>query len=324
MEIAELAAPVRDYFDRFETEFENRFRASIPLADKVVGYLAAKKGKRLRPLMVFLCAALHGRLNSRTMSAAVVIELFHTATLVHDDVVDESDLRRGAPTVNGIWGNKISILIGDLLFSKTLAAIVELQDNEAVDVLAKTAERITEGELLQIAYARRPLLSEQNYLDLIGKKTAALFNASCRLGAMTAGGKDAELTAMADFGENYGLAFQIMDDLLDYSGDPSELGKPTGSDLREGKVTLPLIHALEHADESQRQQILQALNRGVQSDDEAQQIVRFAEDHGGFEYARDKARSYAEKALAVLESYPDSLSRRSLASLVGRSLDRRR
>lgn len=322
VEIAEIAAPVQDFFDRFESEFLNRFKSAVPLADQAVNYLARKKGKRLRPLLVFLTASLHGRLTPRTMSAAVVIEMFHTATLVHDDVVDESHLRRGSRTVNDIWGNRISILIGDLLFSKTLAGIVDLQDTEAVAVLAETAERITEGELLQIAYSREGTLSEESYFDLIAKKTASLFNASCQLGAMTVGENGAARRKMAEFGENFGIAFQIMDDLLDYIGDEKLMGKPTGSDLREGKVTLPLIFALRQAESKERLRIIDMITEGISNDEQAKQIIRFADEYGGIQYAHDQVRAYLKNALAVLESYPDSPSRRSLAALVELSTSR--
>lgn len=322
MDIAEIAAPVKEYFDRFESEFIDKFGSSVPLIDQVVRYLSGKRGKRLRPLFVFLSASLHGDLTPRTMSAAIVVEMFHTATLVHDDVVDESDLRRGARTVNDIWGNKISILIGDLLFSKTLAGIVDLQDNDAVGILSAAAERITEGELLQIEYSKSPQLQESDYFDLISKKTAALFNASCQLGAMTVGRKDASLEHMAAFGENYGVAFQIMDDLLDYVGQEEKLGKPTGSDLREGKITLPLIYALDSAPAAARREVLDLLKRGIETDQQVQAIISFTKANGGVAYAQKHVKEYTEKALAALAPYPDSRGKRSLINLVHHSVSR--
>jgi octaprenyl-diphosphate synthase len=322
VEIAEIAEPVKKYLDRFEIEFTNKFKSTVPLADEVARYLSGKRGKRLRPLLVFLSASLHGDWNARTMSAAIVVEMFHTATLVHDDVVDESHLRRGARTVNDIWDNRISILVGDLLFSKTLASIVDLQDNDAVAILASAAERITEGELLQIAYSNTLKLEEGEYFDLISKKTAALFNVSCQLGAMTVGEKGSVLSNMATFGENYGIAFQIMDDLLDYVGDIKTLGKPIGSDLREGKITLPLIFALDHAGEKKRTEVMEMLNQGIQSDEQVQKIIHFTQEQGGIHYAQAHVQTYTENALKALDAYSDSPAKRSLIELVALSTNR--
>lgn len=322
MDIVEIAAPVKEYFNNFEFEFERKFKSNIPLADQVIQYIAEKKGKRLRPLLVFLSAALHGKLTSKTMSAGIVVEMFHTATLVHDDVVDESNLRRGARTVNDIWDNKISILIGDLLFSKTLSSIVDLQDSHAVAILSSAAEQITEGELLQIAFTGAPTLKEIDYFDLISKKTAALFAASCQLGALTVGTNGEALQYMEKFGGNYGIAFQIMDDLLDYQGDSKNLGKPTGNDLRAGKVTLPLIRALETAEEDQRRPILQLLQDGVQSDEQIKQIIGFAIDRGGIEYAKTLIHHHTQLALGALAHYPDSTVKKSLFELVKHSVHR--
>ena len=322
MNITEIAAPVSEYFERFETEFENKFHSAVPFVDKVIQYIAKKRGKRLRPLLVFLTAKLYGALTQKSMNAGIVVELFHTATLVHDDVVDESNLRRGSRTVNDIWDNKISILIGDLLFSKTLSSIADLDDTEAVAVLSAAAELITEGELLQIAYAANSLISEKDYFDLISKKTAALFSASCQLGVLSVKSDKKALTLMEGFGNNYGIAFQIMDDLLDYLGDTDKLGKPTGNDLRDGKVTLPLIHALAVAEESERDKIIEILDRGAETDDQIDQIVNFAIAQGGVDYAKKLVKDYTGMALSFLEEIPASDAKDSLVELVHHSTRR--
>jgi len=322
VELIEIAEPVREYFDKFEDEFEGKFHSQVPLVEQVVHYLAEKRGKRLRPLLVFLTARLHGELTPRTMSASLVVEMFHTATLVHDDVVDESALRRGARTVNDIWDNKISILIGDLLFSKTLASIVDLQDTYAVAILSAAAERITEGELLQIAFAGEPGLTEADYFDLISKKTAALFSASCQLGALTVGQDGKAVENMNAFGEHYGMAFQITDDLLDYLGDKQKLGKPTGNDLREGKITLPLIYALEQASERQSAEVRTILDRGIQSEEEIEFIVQFVKAQGGVDYSLQLVNQYTDQALNALDIYPDSAAKQSLIQLVHYSVKR--
>lgn len=322
MNIAEIARPVQDFFEKFDSAFEAKFHSQVPLVDKVVNYIAAKKGKLLRPLIVFLTAKLHGELVEKTMSAAVVVEMFHTATLVHDDVVDESRLRRGSRTVNDIWDNKISILIGDLLFSKTLASIVDLHDNHAVAILSAAAERITEGELLQIVLTDNARVSEEEYFDLISKKTASLFSAACRMGALSIRDEAMSLQNMAGFGENFGMAFQIMDDLLDYLGHVDKLGKPTANDLREGKVTLPLIHALNTASHAAGAKIYSILERGIKSDEEIDHIVSFVVNQGGVDYAKALVRQYAARALEYLTIYEDSAAKKSLFQLVADSTNR--
>ncbi len=322
MDISEIAVPVSDYFERFESEVESKFRSAVPLVDKVIRYIARKRGKRLRPLLVFLTAKLHGELTQKSMNAGIVLELFHTATLVHDDVVDESNLRRGSRTVNDIWDNKISILIGDLLFSKTLASIVDLQDAKAFAILSSAAELITEGELLQIAFASNSLINEEDYFDLISKKTAALFSAACQLGVLSVKRDDIALSRMEKFGYNYGIAFQIMDDLLDYLGDQSKLGKPTGNDLQDGKVTLPLIHALKNAETSEKVHILEMLEQGVETKDQIDHVVNFAVVQGGVDYARELVKDYMDKALRYLDESPESEAKRSLVELVHYSINR--
>jgi len=314
--LTEIAAPVHEYFAGFDSVFHDKLRSSVPLVDKVVQYIAQKRGKRLRPLFVFLSAKLHGKLTPKAMDAGIVVEMFHTATLVHDDVVDESSLRRGSRTVNDIWDNKISILIGDLLFSKTLTSIVALRDHHAVAILSAAAERITEGELLQIALTADSNVSEEDYFDLISKKTAALFSASCQLGVLTAGQNGPALENMKTFGENYGIAFQIMDDLLDYMGHQDKLGKPTGNDLREGKMTLPLIHALGTAETSERDAIMEIMDRGIDRENDIQRIVDFVTAQGGVEYAMDLVQQYTNQALSTLEGYSNSEARQSLIDLV--------
>ncbi len=322
MEITEIATPVSEHFDRFESEFEQKFHSVVPLVDKVIQYIARKRGKRLRPLLVFLIAKMHGYLTQKTMDAGIVVELFHTATLVHDDVVDESNLRRGSRTVNDIWDNKISILIGDLLLSKTLASIVDLNDTTAIAILASAAELITEGELLQISYAGNSLISEKEYFDLIAKKTAALFSASCQLGVRSVKKDGPALERMKEFGWNYGIAFQIMDDLLDYLGEESKLGKPTGNDLRDGKVTLPLIRALAAAPEKDKRHALDILERGAETEDDIDYVVNFAVEQGGVDYAKKLVSDYTNKALAMLDGIPDSDAKTSLVNLVHYSINR--
>ncbi len=305
----------------FESAFEQVLHSNISLAEQVIRYIAGRKGKRLRPLLVFLSARLHGQTTAKTMEAGVIVELLHTATLIHDDVVDESTLRRGSPTVNHLWNNKISVLIGDFLFSRTLTALVGLQDPEALAIISEAANRITEGELIQIDHDHDYEMGENVYFDLVSKKTAALFSAACALGAWSVADGFESQSKMRLFGENLGIAFQIKDDLLDYVGETAKLGKPTGNDIRENKVTLPLIHALARAGNSRRQEILRLLESGV-DEDGIRKVVAFVNDFGGVDYSTRTAKEYGEKACAILQTYPASETKTCLNTLVEFAINR--
>ncbi len=316
MNIDFITGPVEEHLRAFESAFADTLHSRIPLAEQVVRYVAGLKGKRLRPLLVFLTAELHGQPCEKSMNSALVVELLHTATLVHDDVVDNSNLRRGASTVNNLWDNRISVLIGDLLFARTLSCMVKLKDAIAMDVLAETTDRITEGELLQIEKAGDATMDESIYMDWIGKKTASLLSASCALGALSVPAGVARFEDMKQFGENLGIAFQIKDDLLDFSGDTAKLGKPVGNDLQEHKITLPLIHALQSAGAEERVQAMAWLEQPVLDDETVQRIVSFVKAKGGLTYADAVARKYAGQAAAILTKYPDSAVNTMLKKLV--------
>lgn len=311
-----ILQPVRSDLEQFEHHFDRLLHSDIPLADQVVQYIARYRGKRLRPILTFLCARLHGKANSTTLQSGIVVELLHTATLVHDDVVDDSDRRRGMPTVNNMWNNKISVLVGDYLFSKTLTALVELQDSEALTIFSQTAQEITEGELLQIERANDFDLAQQTYFELIEKKTASLFCASCELGTLSVDGLPENRRRMREFGKSLGLAFQIQDDVLDYIGDRDKLGKPTGNDIRENKITLPLIHAFSRAEEGEKQSILDLFRSGKITDIEVERVVDFARRLGGVDYARRVAADFAQSAKRLLQAYPPSDNRETLERLV--------
>ncbi len=321
MDITKILAPVQSDMREFEPAFEQVLHSDISLAEEVIRYIAGRKGKRLRPLLVFLSARLHGHTTAKTMQASVIVELLHTATLIHDDVVDESTLRRGSPTVNHLWSNKISVLIGDFLFSRTLTALVGLKDYDALAIISEAANRITEGELIQVDHDHDYEMGEDVYFDLVSKKTAALFSAACSLGAWSvADGAEARLK-MRLFGEYLGIAFQIKDDLLDYIGETAKLGKPTGNDIRENKVTLPLIYALAHAEHSRRMEILDLLESGV-DETGIQKVVSFVNDHGGVDYSTRIAKEYGEKACNILQTYPGSEIRTCLNELVEFAINR--
>ncbi|NIA31547.1 MAG: polyprenyl synthetase family protein [Actinobacteria bacterium] len=306
MNINEIIFPVKEELDEFENTFVNFLHSNVPLVEQIVQYISTKRGKRLRPMLVFMAAKLHGEITAKTLSASIVIEMLHTATLIHDDVVDESAQRRGSPTVNNVWSNKISILVGDFLFSKTLAGMLDLRDIEALAIISEAAKLITEGELLQIAHDQDFAMDESIYFDLVSRKTAALFSAACELGALTTGANGESREKMKEFGENLGIAFQIKDDLLDYIGIEEELGKPTGNDIREKKVTLPLIFALSHSSLENRNAILVKLDKGVQGEEEIADVVRFVRENGGIDYSMDTANNYGQKAIKILEEYSNS------------------
>jgi len=317
-----IFAPAQEPLAQFEVSFAEILHSQIPLAEQVVRYISALKGKRMRPLMVFLSSQLHGAVNQKSIGAAIVVELLHTATLVHDDVVDNSVLRRGKPTVNHLWDNRISVLVGDLLFSRTLTAVLDLHDQAALGILSETANRITEGELMQLERGQEYTLEEADYFDLVAKKTAALFSASCELGALAVTADAGARQRMKLFGEHLGIAFQIKDDLLDYMGEIDKLGKPVGNDIRENKITLPLIYALNQADVKTRDAILQLLQAKEIGEDQIQTIVQFVRNAGGLDYAQSVAGRLAQQANEILAVYPDSESKYALTQLVQFSIQR--
>ena len=322
MKIKEIISPVQNQLTEFEIAFNKRLHSNIPLAEKVVRYVADKKGKRLRPMLVFLTAEMHGKSNEITSASSLVIELLHTATLIHDDVVDDSNLRRGAPTVNNMWNSKISILVGDFLFSKTLTSMVDMNSLEALSILSDAANKITEGELLQLDNDHLVGLNESIYFDLISKKTASLFSASCQLGTLSVTDDKIALKKMHLFGENLGIAFQITDDLLDYTGNETKLGKPTGNDIRENKITLPLIFSLAKAENKTRDFILSKFGNGTIEDKDVNYIINFARDYGGVDYSIQTAKTFAERANQILTTYSESQANNSLKQLVQFSIDR--
>lgn len=316
MNIHEIASPVLNDLEQFETDFARSLHSDIPLAEQVVRYIADKKGKRIRPMLVFLTARLHGDATPKTMQSSIVIEMLHTATLVHDDVVDDSTLRRGSPTVNNIWDNKISVLVGDFLFSKTLTSMLDIQDFTALSIFSETTKQITEGELLQIEMDHDYNMDEPTYLNLIAKKTASLFSASCQLGILSVSQNSADRQKMKDFGHHLGMAFQIKDDLLDYTGTELLLGKPTGNDIRENKITLPLIYSLSQTPAKSKKRIISLLQKKKKTDDDIQSVVAFVRDAGGVDYSFATAQKYARSAGMSLSTYPDSIYKSNLANLV--------
>ncbi|MFH1861573.1 MAG: polyprenyl synthetase family protein, partial [bacterium] len=269
-----------------EREMRSVLTSDVKMVDNIVRYIVKRRGKNLRPILTLLCASLFGKPNSLTIKAAVIVELLHTATLVHDDVVDDSKVRRGFPSINAIWKNKASVLVGDYLLAKALTEMLELRNFAVLDILSITARRMSRGELLQIAKVRKLDITEEVYFDMIADKTAALFSACSELAAV-ANGQNGEIrTSLRNFGEKIGLAFQIRDDVLDFEGKITLLGKPTLADLKEKKITLPLIHAMFVGEKTEGKRIIRLIDRGMKTKNQSL-VLDFIRKHHGMEYAHD-------------------------------------
>lgn len=310
-----------DDLKRVDQEMRAVLSSDVLLVDKVVRYLVKHKGKSLRPMMTLLCARLFGEPRQEAVKVAVIVELLHTATLVHDDVVDDSPVRRGWPSLNAIWKNKVSVLVGDYLLAKALANMLDLRDFAVLDVLGTTARRMSRGELLQIAKVRKLDITEEVYFDMIADKTAALFSACCELAAITSGADREARDCLRQYGEKLGLAFQIRDDVLDFEGRKSLLGKPTLGDVKERKITLPLIHALRVSRNGEGKQIRKLIERGLKNN-ARDQVLDFLKRYQGIEYATAAANRLRDEALASLSSFPDSPGRRALEGFARFAVER--
>lgn len=301
---------VADDFSRVNDLIIKRLSSDVPMVEKIAHYIIESGGKRLRPLLVLLSSRAAGYRQDEHLKLAAVIEFLHTATLLHDDVVDTSDMRRGRSTANVRWGNAPSVLVGDFLYARAFEMMVELQNLRIMDVLSHATAVIAEGEVMQLMNVKNPDLDESQYMEVIHNKTAMLFEASSHTGALLAGADKTQETALKDYGKHLGLAFQLVDDVLDYRGDAEAMGKNVGDDLAEGKTTLPLIYAMEKGVEEERQLIRQAIRKGGLDDLPA--ILGIVESSGALEYTMAKAREQAALAADCLNALPDSPYRESL------------
>jgi octaprenyl-diphosphate synthase len=318
--VEQIKAPVAQELELFEGKFRDSMKSSVPLLDKITAYIVKRKGKQLRPMFVFLSAKMCGELNESTHRAAALIELLHTATLVHDDVVDDSNMRRGFFSVNALWKNKIAVLVGDYLLSRGLLLSVDNNDFHLLQIVSRAVREMSEGELLQIEKARRLDIQEPVYFEIIRQKTASLIASCCASGAASVTRDEATIKKMHQFGEYTGIAFQIKDDLFDYgSGD---IGKPSGIDIKEKKMTLPLIFALNKADRSEKRRIINIIKNHNEEPEEVQKVIQFVTTSGGLEYATGKMNEYKEKALDILNEFPESPARTSLIQLVNFTVER--
>jgi octaprenyl-diphosphate synthase len=318
-----IKKPVEKEMAEFEAYFGKTMRSDIPLLNIILNYVLRRKGKQMRPLLVFLTAKLNGNIGEPTFVAATFIELLHTASLVHDDVVDDANERRGALSINALWNSKVAVLVGDYMLSKGMLISVEKNRFDMLEIVSEAVKSMSEGELLQIQKARKLNIKEEDYFKIITCKTAALLSACTACGARSVSDNPDITLLMKDFGENIGIAFQIRDDILDYEG-TGLTGKTVGNDIKERKITLPLIHALEQSPSSKRKQILGVMKRKKKSKSEINEVISFVSDYGGIEYAEMKMDQYRDKALAILDSYPDSDVKESLKEFVRYTTSRKK
>ena len=313
MTLQDIADPIQPHLDAFGHVFRDSLRSKIGLVELITKYIVRQKGKKVRPILVLLSAELCGGVNEKTYRGATLVEILHTATLVHDDVVDDADTRRGFPSINAVWKNKIAVLMGDYLLSRGLLLSLEKDDFHFLKITSTAVRRMSEGELHQIQKSRKLDMDEETYMTIIGDKTASLLATCCEIGAASSTIDQERHRRLREFGENVGLAFQIRDDVLDYVGRRSITGKPTGLDLNEKKLTLPLIHALREAPRSEGKEVLGMIRHGGKSM-KVQKVIDFVKENGGLEYAGERALHYASLAKAQLESFPASPSKSSLTA----------
>jgi len=313
--IEEIKKPIDPYLRDFEKKFGDSMKSSVPLLDRVTRYLLKRKGKQMRPMFVMLSAKLHGEINESTYRAASLVELLHTATLVHDDVVDDSNERRGFFSINALWKNKIAVLVGDYLLSKGLLLSIEGKDFKLLQIVSEAVKQMSEGELLQIEKARKLDIEESVYYDIITKKTASLIASCCACGAASVGIDDDGIDKMRQFGTKVGIAFQIKDDLFDY--DLNNLtGKPKGIDIKEQKMTLPLIYTLNNSSRKEKRRIINVVKNHNTDAERVGEVIQTVNSKGGIDYARKQMINYRDEALELLDAFPENEARQSLEKLV--------
>ena len=320
--LSDLRAPVEDHLAAFRTVFREAMRSRVGLLDRVVQYVLKRKGKEIRPTLVLLSADMCGGVGPASYTAAALVELLHTATLVHDDVVDEAESRRGAFSINAVWKNKIAVLLGDYLLSRGLLLALDDKEYELLHTMSDAVRRMSEGELLQIETARRLDITEETYFRIISDKTASLISACMGAGAVSARADEETVALARDIGERLGLAFQIRDDLFDY--DAIDVGKPTGLDLQDRKMTLPLITALANVDDGERRRVMRIVRKRKKSRAQIAEVIAFAHEAGGVAEARRRMETLAAEASERLRSFPPSASRDALIGLCAYVVARKR
>ncbi|OFX25476.1 MAG: polyprenyl synthetase [Bacteroidetes bacterium GWA2_31_9] len=315
--------PISQEMEKFEPFFRDIAKSKVPLLDTITNYIYRRKGKQMRPMLVFLSAKLNGEINNSSFIAASLIELLHTATLIHDDVVDESNMRRGFFSVNALWKNKIAVLVGDYFLSKGLLLAIDNDHFKLLKIVSEAVREMSEGELLQIEKARKLDINEDIYYEIIRKKTATLIAACSACGASSANADDSVVLQMKQFGEYLGMAFQIKDDILDYQS-TGFTGKPSGNDLKEKKMTLPLIYALNNSSFSEKRHIMSIIKNHHKNAKKLNEVIKYVVDKGGIAYSEQKMEEYKQKSLEILYKYPESEVKNSLVDFVEFTINRKK
>lgn len=317
----DIRKPIEKDLENFQKYFKSYIKSRIPLLNIITSYVLKAKGKQLRPILLFYSGALWGEINTKSHRAAALIELLHTASLIHDDVVDDADKRRGLFSINALWKNKAAVLVGDYLLSKGLLIALENKDHDMLEVVSGAVRKITEGELLQMEKSRKLDIDEDVYLDIINGKTASLFSACCACGAISVNASEEHVNDMAKFGELLGMAFQIKDDLLDYQK-MNKTGKPEGNDIKERKITLPLIYTLNKVSKLEKRKFINIIKNHNRNTEKIKFLVSKVYESGGITYTENKMNDYAVNAIDILKKMPDNAAKESLLKLISFTIDR--
>lgn len=320
LRLDDIKAPIVREMEEFEPKFRASMKSNVLLLDKIMNYIVKRKGKQMRPMFVFLSAGTCGKINESTFRGASLIELLHTAALVHDDVVDEANYRRGYFSVNALWKNKVAVLVGDFLLTRGLMLSVENNDFNLLRIVTDAVREMSEGELLQIEKSRRLDITEDVYYEIIRQKTASLIASCCAVGASSGGASEEIVDIMRQFGEKIGMAFQIKDDLFDYG--EQEIGKPLGIDIKEKKMTLPLIYALSKASWLEKRKIIHIVKTESDKPRKVKEVIEFVKKSGGIEYAIASMNKYHEEAMVLLNDFPETAYKHSLIQLVQFTIER--
>jgi octaprenyl-diphosphate synthase len=321
--LKDIRGPIETEMRQFETTFRKSLKSNVPLLNRITHYIVKRKGKQMRPLLVFLSAKMLGEINERTYRGAGLIELMHTASLVHDDVVDDANLRRGFFSINALWKNKIAVLVGDFMLSRVLLLAVQHKDYDLLEKVSVAVKQMSEGELLQIEKARRLDIEEDVYFEIIRQKTASLLKSCCAVGAVSAGADEDKISRLEEFGEKMGLAFQIKDDLFDYEL-TNETGKPSMLDIQERKMTLPIIYTLKHCNRQEKKFIISTIKNHNTDGDRIKRVIEIVKFYKGIDYTEEQLERCKREALDILLTFPSSENRDSLEKMLSFVLERKK
>ena len=322
-DLKKIIVPIKNEMDSFEKKFRESVSSDVAVVDKIMHYIIKRKGKQIRPIFVFLSSKLFGKISKSSYTAASLIELLHTATLIHDDVVDESNLRRGVFSINAVWKNKIAVLVGDFLLSKGLLLSVKNKEYKMLEIMSSAVEQMSEGELLQMEKSRKLNVSEDDYYKIIRKKTAALISACCESGAVASKQCDTVCEKMRLFGEYAGMAFQIKDDLFDYESNIN-IGKPKGIDIKDKKLTLPIIYSLNNVSHNQKRNIINTIKRDYDNEEKIIELYNIVKSCGGIDYSKKVMKEYHDKAIGILNEFEDNEAKKSLILLLKFIINRKK